>query len=96
MFVLARKSEVKGVHTMTFINAAAALEYARWQSLPLEEEDWQKNILCEVAGVKLIETGVGVYLIEYWEGERRRTPLLYTWAAAEAEFVARVEEADRG
>lgn len=72
--------------------------FAEWQSKPLQEEDWQNNIIHEQNGVKLIEVAVGVYVVEYCEqiGPQRfqRRSLYLDWSTAEADFCQRVEEGD--
>ena len=69
-----------------------------WQSKPLSEEDWQRNLICEISGVKLLEVAVGVYVVEYAElvGQTLylRRSIFLDWSAAEADFVNRVAEGD--
>lgn len=59
-----------------------------------DQEDWEYNVLDESCGVKLVEIGVGVYLVVYLDNGCQNAPVFFSWPAAQANYYQRVSEVE--
>lgn len=54
----------------------------------------EKELVCELQGVRLFVSSEDCYTVEFWECGKRREFVCFSWNEAEALFVRKVEEAD--